>query len=99
AILVNLTGRPQTSQNMQLRGTGLRTCLTVGEVNLAALKASRVMGQIEKGEAPLVASPWLPLMNGGGEARNIERWIRAVEQEPDEQRRADYAGLALVFAE
>lgn len=29
----------------------------------------------------------------------MERWKRAAETEPDERRRSDYAGLALVFAD
>jgi hypothetical protein len=36
---------------------------------------------------------------GGAEASIIERWKQLAQADPDARRRADYAGLALVFAE
>jgi hypothetical protein len=38
-------------------------------------------------------------MHGGGEPGTIERWSALASAEPNERRRAEYAGLALVFAE
>ena len=38
-------------------------------------------------------------MQGGAEAAIIELWKQLAQAEPDARRRADYAGLALVFAE
>ena len=43
--------------------------------------------------------PFIPLMQGGAEASIIEQWKQLAQAEPDARRRADYAGLALVFAE
>ena len=38
-------------------------------------------------------------MRGGGEPSIIEQWKELATAEPDGRRRADYGGLALVFAE
>jgi predicted transposase YdaD len=43
--------------------------------------------------------PWIPLMQGGDAASIIEEWKQLLLAEPDVERRADFAGLALVFAE
>src|SRR5437016_12304960 len=44
---------------------------------------------------------WQPrgLMHGGAERRIMEQWKDLAQAEPEARRRADYAGLALVFAE
>lgn len=38
-------------------------------------------------------------MSGAGDSAIIERWKELAGAEPDSRRRADYGGLALVFAE
>jgi len=43
--------------------------------------------------------PWVPLLRGGAAPGILERWQELARAEPDAQHRADYAGLALVFAE
>src|SRR5260370_31201164 len=41
---------------------------------------------------------WIPLMRGATDPAVIEEWIRLAKLERDPRKRADYAGLALVFA-
>jgi hypothetical protein len=43
--------------------------------------------------------PWIPLMKGGRKAGIIQRWIELAALETDARLRADFGGLALVFAE
>src|SRR5262249_47551135 len=43
--------------------------------------------------------PWIPLMQGAGEAGIIEDWKRLAGQEPDNRWRSDYGALAGIFAE
>jgi hypothetical protein len=49
-------------------------------------------------ELARIVLAWIPLLHGGGKSGTIARWLRLAEQEPDQQRRADYAGLALTMA-
>src|SRR5208283_1122779 len=41
----------------------------------------------------------IPLMQNGSEPGIITQWLELACAEPDERRRGDYGGLALVFAE
>ena len=60
---------------------------------------SGLLGQIVAGELPLGLLPWVPLMADGGDDAIVAEWKRLGLLEPDSRRRADYGGLALVFAE
>ncbi|HEV3448876.1 MAG TPA: hypothetical protein VG099_29845 [Gemmataceae bacterium] len=99
AAVINLTGAGQTSREMLLGATGLRTCLTVAERNLREEDAAQTLARIADGRVVRCLLPFIPLMHYGGEARKIERWKQLAQAEPDARRRADYAGLALVFAD
>jgi hypothetical protein len=99
AAVINLTGTAQTSRDMVPVGTGLRTCLAVAERNLRDQVASEALLRIAEGRLARCLLPFVPLMQGGAEASIIERWKQLAQAEPDARRRADYAGLALVFAE
>jgi hypothetical protein len=57
-----------------------------------------VLGGIAGGTLPRCLLAWIPLMQGGGEAVNVQQWLEVARQEPDSRRRSDYGGLALVFA-
>jgi hypothetical protein len=41
---------------------------------------------------------WVPLL-GGGDPAVVQEWVRLASAEPNEQRRSEYAGVAMVFAE
>src|SRR5437879_6576395 len=84
---------------MVLPHTRMRTCLEVIERNLAQESAKATLAEIADGRTARCLLPWIPLMQGGAEAAIIEQWKHLAEQEPDARRRADYGGLALVFAE
>lgn len=100
AAVVNLTGSWQTaSRDLQLPGTDARTCLQVVERNLARDDAATTLAAIAGSNLTGCVLPFVPLMQGGGEAGTIETWKRLAAAEPDERRRGDYGGLALVFAE
>jgi hypothetical protein len=99
AVVVNLTGRGQSSRRMKLGKTGLETALQVGECNLEQEDAAATLRGIARRRVARCILPWIPLMHGGGEAAIIAQWKRVAEAEPDARRRADYGGLALVFAE
>ena len=99
AAAVNLTGVGQTSRDMVLGTTGLRTCLRVAERNLQEENAAETLAQIADGRTAPCLLPLIPLMQRGAEIGIIERWKEWAQAEPDARRRADYAGLALVFAD
>lgn len=99
AVVVNLTGTGRTSRQMNWPGAGLLTHLGVVERNLAGEDATALLAAVVAGQAPAVALPLIPLMHGGDEAGNIKTWLACASAEPDARRRADYGGLALVFAE
>jgi hypothetical protein len=99
AVVVNLTGRGNASRDLALRQTGIRTCLQVAERNLSTISAADTLAGIAAIRIARCVVPWIPLLQGGGEMAIIQEWIRLADPEPDRKLRADYAGLALVFAE
>jgi hypothetical protein len=99
AVVVNLTGRGSTAQTVDWPEAGLLTRLGVVERNLAGEDAQAVLAAIAAGQAGRVVLPLIPLMQGGGEAGIMAEWVRLASAEPDARRRADFGGLALVFAE
>ncbi len=99
AVVVNLTGRGQTSRDMALRRTGVRTALGVAECSMAEVDAATVLAGITGGAGARCLLSWIPLMHGGAEAAIIQQWLHLARQEPDSRRRGDYGGLAIVFAE
>jgi hypothetical protein len=99
AAVINLTGRGNASRTMELGDTGLRTVLHVVEKNLADDDAQAVLDAIATGDQDRFLLPWIPLMQGGHEASIIRQWKELAMAETDKQRRGDFAGLALVFAE
>src|SRR5439155_3243526 len=84
---------------MQLPGTDVGLKWKVEVVSLARQDAAGTLERIGRGELGRSVLSWVPLMAGGGEAAVVQEWVRLAGQEPDSQRRTDYAGLALVFAE
>lgn len=100
AALVNLTGQRNTaSRRMRLGQSRVRTLLSVAERTLPQEDASSILDGIQAGTWTRCLLPWVPLMRGGGEAAIITRWVALAQAEPDRHLRADYGGLALVFAE
>jgi hypothetical protein len=99
AVVVNLTGRGRSSRDFALRQTGLRTCLQVVERNLADEDAAAILAGIAAGAIARCLLPWVPLMRGGVESAMLAQWVALAGAELDAKRRADYGGLALVFAE
>jgi hypothetical protein len=84
---------------MILEGTGARTCLGVVERNLRDEDAADTLGRTAEGRVARCILPFIPLMRGGADAGIIEQWKEIAQADPDARKRADYAGLALVFAE
>jgi hypothetical protein len=99
AVVVNLTGTGATSRDMRLPPTILRTCLEVVERNLATEDGAALLEQIASDRAFRCLLPWIPLMRGGDELAILNGWKELAAAEADPQRRGDYGGLALVFAE
>ncbi len=99
AVVVNLTGRGDTSRDLRLGRTGVHTCLEVVEVNPSTHRADTTLEAIALGELPRCILPWLPLMQGGDDVDILNRWKEIAAGEPDATRRGDYGGLAIVFAE
>jgi hypothetical protein len=99
AAVVNLTGTGTASRDFVLGGADTRVCLQVAECNLASRDAAATLEDIAAGKVARCVLAFIPLMRGGGEAGIIARWQELALQEPEERRRSDYGGLAVVFAE
>jgi hypothetical protein len=93
AVIASSTGSTRDGD------TGLRTQLAVLDCNMAEKVAQTVLAGIGAGTISPCLLPWIPLMRGGDEPGNIKRWAELASAEPDERRRGEYGGLALVFAE
>ena len=61
--------------------------------------AASTLAGIGNGTIARCILPFIPLMQGGGKAATIKHWKELAQAESDTGLRADYAGLALVFAE
>jgi hypothetical protein len=99
AAVINLKGVGHTSRDIVLATTGARTCLAVVERNLRDEGAFQTLGRIAAGTTARCILPFIPLMRGGQKPGIIARWKEIAQAEQDPRRRADYAGLALVFAD
>jgi hypothetical protein len=99
AAVVNLTGRGNSSRSMTLAGTDVRMILQAAEKNLADEDAGTTLQAIAAGVWQRCLLPWFPLMRGGDDAGIIAQWKELAQAEPELARRADFAGLALVFAD
>jgi len=97
--VVNLTGTGCASREMRWPTAGLTTHLGFVERNLERELADEVLGGIEAGRWSRCLLPWVALMSGGDAPTLVDRWKRLAEAEPDSRRRADYGGLAQVFAD
>jgi hypothetical protein len=99
AAVVNLTGNGLASRRMEWPEAGLATELKVVERNLEAESADELLKGIESGRWSRCLLPWVPLMAGAGEPGLADRWKSIATGEPDSRRRAEFGGIALLFAE
>ena len=101
AALVHLTGpRSGDTLDMTLPGrspVGLR--LTIASRAFREEDALSTLAEIADGRTSRWLLPWIPLMKGAGKPTMIEEWARLAGAEPNPRWRANYASLALVFAE
>ena len=67
--------------------------------NLSRKSASKMLQRIASGELSRALLVWVPLMPDGIEPEVVALWLEIARQEPNAQRRMDYANLARVFAE
>jgi hypothetical protein len=95
-VVVNLTGKGDSGRLYTWNGavTGTKPF----ELDIAGLKAEDVLAQVERGEAPVEALAWMPLMQRGAEDDIIQWWLRLAESEQDSERRG-LLKTVLVFAE
>lgn len=99
AAVINLTGRGNTSRQMSWPAAGVRTQLQVVERNLEEESARELLDLIESGRHSRCLLPWISLMSGADEPDIVDKWKVLAEREPDRRRRAEFAFVALLFAE
>jgi hypothetical protein len=99
AVVVNLTGRGKSGQDMHWPKAGLRTFLQIREINLTERDASWTLEEIDVGAAPLPALVFVPLMQRGAEDAIIQRWLTLADREKNPQKRYDLGYVALIMAE
>jgi hypothetical protein len=99
--LLNLTGpRQESVLDMTLPGlaeVGIR--MGVRQRTMREEDAAQTLAAIGAGRTARCLLPWIPLMHGASDPAIITEWRRLVEAEPHGRLRADFVGLALVFAE
>jgi hypothetical protein len=100
-VLVNLTGiqapRVLILKALCLPGADLKFKPVI--VNLETRSAPATVRGVAQGRFHRCALVWVPLMHHGEDPGIIKRWKPLALGEPDERKRADYAALALIFAE
>jgi hypothetical protein len=100
-VLVNLTGSTASDEwsmcPADAGGLGMR--LKVGLRNLAQHSAAQTLAGVAAGSLPQALLAWVSLMAGADTAEVVREWRRLVEALMDEHQRAEYAGVALMFAE
>ncbi len=99
AAVINLTGRGNCSQEMHWPAAKLTTSLIAVERNLQYEQADELIKGVESGKLPRSVLAFIPLMIGGDVPGIIDRWMALAGIEPDTQRKGDYAGIALIFAD
>jgi hypothetical protein len=100
AVVLFLSGRRKDLHfHMVLPGTDVGFNGNVRPISLRLQKAADVLGKIARAELGRSILMWVPLMDGGGEPATVQGWVRLATLELNEQRRSEYAGVALVFAE
>lgn len=101
SALLNLTGgrQPEIWDVRPAGFGGAGHSFRVVLRTMSAEDASLSLDGIEQGRIGRCLLPWIPLMRGGNDATIVERWRQIAAAEPGSRRRADYAGLALVFSE
>jgi hypothetical protein len=97
SVVVNLTGKGDSGR-LYTWAEGRSMGALPFELNIAGLKAENILGQVERGEAPVEVLAWMPLMQRGGEEDIIQRWLRLADAEQDAERRG-VLKTVLVFAE
>jgi len=90
--------RDNLTLQARLPGTDIGHDDRVRAICLAGQQAGTVLERIGRGELGWSVLIWVPLMAGASEAVVVKEWVRLAKEEPDAQRRSEYAGLALVFA-
>ncbi len=98
AAVVNLTGNGLASRRMDWPEAGLTTELKVVERNLETESADELLAGIEAGRVSRCLLPWVPLMAGADNPALVDRWKVLAEAEPASQRKAEFGGIALLFA-
>ncbi len=99
-VVINLTGQVEESWGMAPPDCGgLGLSLKARVLNLATEAAAATLGAVASGAVARCVLAWVPLMKGGGEPATVAEWRRLADEEPDVSRRAEFAGLALVFAD
>jgi hypothetical protein len=101
AALVNLTGpvQPDTLEMLLPIAADFGLRLKVVLRTMREESAAATLAEMASGRVARCLLPWIPLMHGAAEPAIMEEWKRLAEAEPESRLRADYAGLALVFAD
>ena len=97
-IVLNLTGNGNGSREMVWAGSAVQTRLGLCERNLESESASDTLDAVEAGRVAMAILPWIPLMRGADTSDIMERWKRIAETGSSDERKSEYATLALAFA-
>jgi hypothetical protein len=100
-IVLNLTGATQPDfwemAPSDFGGLGLQ--FRFGVRTLREQNAEKTLAAIERSEFALCVLAWIPLMDGADRPEVVAQWRRLAGLIGRPERRAEFAGLALIFAE
>jgi hypothetical protein len=83
----------------RLPGTRLGTVWRGSVVCIGDHDAEQTLAQISVGNLGRSVLVWVPLMRGADQPTVVQRWVELARTESNEDRRAEYAPLAQIFAE
>jgi hypothetical protein len=101
AAVLSLTGTaPTDTIDMNLPGgVGVEFHWRFATAPLAENDAAEILRRIRDGQESLCLLPWIPLMRGGDQPETIVQWKELANRETVTRRKADYGGLAKIFAD
>jgi hypothetical protein len=101
AAVLSLTGTtPTDTIEMNLpAGVGVEFHWRFATAHFGEKDAPEILRRIGDGQESLCLLPWVPLMRGGDRPETIVQWKEHANRETVTRRKADYGGLARIFAD
>lgn len=99
ALVLFLSGTMRELKiDMWMAGEEIGLVGVMKSIELSTMSAAETLARIARGELGRGILFWIALMSGAGDAGVVAEWLRLASEEPDADRRSEYGGIALIFA-